>query len=406
MSPEGVPGAFSLPTVTAGLLAGFVGFASSFAVIIAGLSAVGASQAQAASGLMALSVAMGLGGILLSLRTRQPISVAWSTPGAALLATSALPHGGFAAAVGAFLACGIAIVIAGLWKPLGRAVAAIPAPLANAMLAGVLLGLCLAPVEAVIQFPVIGLAIVVTWAVVARLRRLLAVPAAVLVTAIAIVWNAGLIPGLAPETTWTGLSAWPGGIGALLPEPVFVMPVFDAAAMIGIALPLFIVTMASQNIPGIAVLNANGYRPEPGPLFTTTGVFSLLAAPMGGHAVNLAAITAALCAGPEAHPDPARRYGAAVVAGCAYIGFGLLAGLATAFIAAAPPVLIEAVAGLALLGAFAASLAAALTEPRHREAAAVTFLVTASGLSFFGIAGAFWGLLAGGAVMALGRWRA
>jgi benzoate membrane transport protein len=406
MSPEGVPGAFSLPTVTAGLLAGFVGFASSFAVIIAGLSAVGASQAQAASGLMALSVAMGLGGILLSLRTRQPISVAWSTPGAALLATSALPHGGFAAAVGAFLACGIAIVIAGLWKPLGRAVAAIPAPLANAMLAGVLLGLCLAPVEAVIQFPVIGLAIVVTWAVVARLRRLLAVPAAVLVTAIAIVWNAGLIPGLAPETTWTGLSAWPGGIGALLPEPVFVMPVFDAAAMIGIALPLFIVTMASQNIPGIAVLNANGYRPEPGPLFTTTGVFSLLAAPMGGHAVNLAAITAALCAGPEAHPDPARRYGAAVVAGCAYIGFGLLAGLATAFIAAAPPVLIEAVAGLALLGAFAASLAAALTEPRNREAAAVTFLVTASGLSFFGIAGAFWGLLAGGAVMALGRWRA
>ena len=406
MSPEGVPGAFSLPTVTAGLLAGFVGFASSFAVIIAGLSAVGASQAQAASGLMALSVAMGLGGILLSLRTRQPISVAWSTPGAALLATSALPHGGFAAAVGAFLACGIAIVIAGLWKPLGRAVAAIPAPLANAMLAGVLLGLCLAPVEAVIQFPATGLAIVVTWAVVARLRRLLAVPAAVLVTAIAIVWNAGLIPGLVPETTWNGLSAWPGGIGALLPEPVFVMPVFDAAAMIGIALPLFIVTMASQNIPGIAVLNANGYRPEPGPLFTTTGVFSLLAAPMGGHAVNLAAITAALCAGPEAHPDPARRYGAAVVAGCAYIGFGLLAGLATAFIAAAPPVLIEAVAGLALLGAFAASLAAALAEPRHREAAAVTFLVTASGLSFFGIAGAFWGLLAGGAVMALGRWRA
>ena len=400
------PGAFSTPTITAGLLAGFVGFASSFAVIIAGLSAVGATQDQAASGLMALSIAMGLCGILLSLKTRQPISVAWSTPGAALLATSALPHGGFAAAVGAFLACGLAIVVAGLWKPLGRAVAAIPAPLANAMLAGVLLGLCLAPVEAVAQFPAIGIAVVVTWAVVARVRRLLAVPAAVLVTAVLIAWHAGLVPGIPPASNWPALAAWPGeGLAVLLPGPVFVMPVFEPAAMIGIALPLFIVIMASQNIPGMAVLNANGYRPEPGPLFTATGVFSLLSAPLGGHAVNLAAITAALCAGPEAHPDPARRYGAAVVAGCAYIGFGVLAGAATAFIAASPPVLIEAVAGLALLGAFAASLSAALAEPAHREAAVVTFLVTASGLTILGISGAFWGLLAGGGMMALARWR-
>lgn len=405
--PAATGGAFSLPPVTAGLLAGFVGFASTFAVIIAGLTSVGATQTQAASGLMALSVAMGLAGILLSLKKRQPISVAWSTPGVALLATTAAPEGGFAAAVGAFLVCGAAIVIAGLWKPLGRAVAAIPAPLANAMLAGVLLGLCLAPVEAVAQFPVIGLAIVVTWAVVARLRRLMAVPAAVLVTALLIAWNAGLIPGIAAAESWPGLTAWPGyGIAELLPLPVFVMPVFEPAAMIGIALPLFIVTMASQNIPGIAVLNANGYRPDPGPLFTTTGVFSLLAAPLGGHAVNLAAITAALCAGPDAHPDPSKRYGAAVVAGWTYIGFGLLAGLATALIAAAPPVLIEAVAGLALLGAFGASLAAALSEPRHREAAVVTFVVTASGLTLLGISGAFWGLVAGGAMMALARWRA
>lgn len=384
-------GAFSLPTITAGLLAAFVGFASSFAVIIAGLGAVGATQAQAASGLMALSIAMGLGGILLSLKTRQPISVAWSTPGAALLVTAAVPEGGFGAAVGAFLVCGIAIVVAGLWKPLGRAVAAIPPALANAMLAGILLGLCLAPVQAVAQLPILGLAIVVTWAVVARFKRLLAVPAAVLVAAVLIAATGDFAPGI---------------MAAVAPEPVFVMPRFEAAAMIGIALPLFIVTMASQNIPGIAVLGANGYRPAPGPLFTTTGVFSLLAAPLGGHAVNLAAITAALCAGPEAHPDPTKRYGAAVVAGAAYIGFGLLAGLATAFIAASPPVLIEAVAGLALLGAFGASIAAAVSEPRDREAAVVTFLVTASGITFLGIGGAFWGLLAGGAVMALGRWRA
>ncbi|MDI3308930.1 MAG: benzoate/H(+) symporter BenE family transporter, partial [Acetobacteraceae bacterium] len=174
-------------------------------------------------------------------------------------------------------------------------------------------------------------------------------------------------------------------------------------AIVGIALPLFLVTMASQNIPGMAVLNVNGYRPAPGPLFTVTGLFSLLAAPFGGHGVNLAAITAALCAGPEVHPDPTRRWPAAVVAGAVYVLFGLLAGAATAFVGAAPPILIQAVAGLALLGAFGGALMGAVAEPQDREAAIITFIVTASGLTVFGISGAFWGLLAGGAMRALGR---
>ena len=182
-------------------------------------------------------------------------------------------------------------------------------------------------------------------------------------------------------------------------------PAFTLAAAIGIALPLFLVTMASQNIPGMAVLNANGYRPPPGPLFAATGAFSLLGAPFGGHAVNLAAITAALCAGPEAEPDPARRWWAAVVAGAVYVGFGLLAGTAAAFVGAAPPVLIQAVAGLALLGAFGSALQAAVAAPAQREAAVITFLVTASGLTLLGISGAFWGLLAGGAMLALHRRR-
>jgi benzoate membrane transport protein len=164
--------------------------------------------------------------------------------------------------------------------------------------------------------------------------------------------------------------------------------------------------MASQNIPGIAVLNVNGYRPAPGLLFTITGVFSLFSAPFGGHAVNLAAITAALCAGEDAHPDPARRYWAAVVAGVAYVLLGLLAGAATAFISASPPILIEAVAGLALIGAFGSALMGAVSAAQDREAAVLTFLVTASGLTFFGISGAFWGLIAGGAMLALTRWRA
>jgi benzoate membrane transport protein len=387
--PAAAGGAFSAPTLTAGLLAAFVGFASSFPVIIAGLTHVGASRAEAASGLVALSVAMGICGILLSLQRRMPISVAWSTPGAALLATTPIPDGGFPAAVGAFLACGLLIVVAGLWKPLGRWVAAIPSALANAMLAGVLFGLCLAPVEAVAAYPLLGLAIVVAWAIVARLRRLLAVPAAVLVAAILIAATSDLAPG---------------AMDAIAPDLVFVMPRFDAAAMVGIALPLFIVTMASQNIPGIAVLAANGFRPAPGPLFTATGLFSILAAPFGSHAINLAAITAALCAGEDAHPERNKRWAAAVVAGLGYVGFGLAAGAATAFIAASPPILIEAVAGLALLGVFGGAISAIAAEPRDREAAAITFLVTASGITFLGIGGAFWGLVAGGAFMALARW--
>lgn len=383
-------GAFSVQALAAGLLAAFVGFASSFAVIIQGLTTVGASQAEAASGLMALSISMGVCAIWLSLRTRLPISVAWSTPGAALLATSGALEGGFAVAVGAFLVTGLLIVLAGMWKPLGRWVAAIPAPLANAMLAGVLFGLCVAPVRAVAQMPLLGLAIVITWAVVGRINRLYAVPASVLVAAILI-------------ASTTDISA--SSMGSLWPHPVLIVPSFSFAAVIGIALPLFIVTMASQNIPGIAVLNVNGYRPDPSPLFRTTGIFSLFSAPFGGHAVNLAAITAALCAGEDAHPDPKRRYWAAIVAGLLYIVFGLLAGAATAFISASPPILIEAVAGLALLGAFGSALMAAVSAPEGREAAVVTFIVTAAGLSFLGISGAFWGLVAGGAMLALQRWR-
>jgi len=371
----------SARAVLAGVLAAFVGFASSFAVIINGLTAVGATQQQAASGLMALSIAMGVCGILLSLRRRMPISVAWSTPGAALLAT---------AAVGAFLLTGVLIVLAGLFRPLGRWVAAIPAPLANAMLAGVLLNLCLAPVRAVAEAPALGLPVVVVWAVVARLQRVYAVPASVLVAVALIALTAH------PDAAKLG-SLWP----ALVP----VWPVFTPAAVVGIAVPLFIVTMASQNIPGMAVLTVNGFRPPAAPLFRATGIASVLAAPFGSHAVNLAAITAAMCAGEDAHPNPARRYWAAATAGAVYVLFGLGAGAATGFLAASPPILIEAVAGLALLGAFGAAIMAAVADPASREAAVICFLVTGSGVTLLGISGAFWGLVAGGAFLLLGRWR-
>jgi benzoate membrane transport protein len=374
--------------VFAGLLAAFVGFASSFAVVLQGLAAAGATRSQAASGLMALSIAMGLCAVVVSFKRRQPVSIAWSTPGAALLAASGTPAAGFGASVGAFLVCGALFVLAGLWRPLGRAVAAIPPCLANAMLAGVLLGLCLAPVHAVAALPTLGLPVVLVWAVVFRIKRLFAVPAAVVVAFALIAWQG--VPA--------GTSDW-------WPSPVLVRPVWDWSAVIGLGVPLFLVTMASQNIPGLAVLNLNGYQPPPGSLFRVTGLFTLMAAPFGGHAVNLAAITAAMCAGPEAHRDPQRRYWAAIIAGLAYVGFGLLVGAATSFTAASPPVLIEAVAGLALLGAFGSALLGAVKETEGREAALVTFLVTGSGQSFLGISGAFWGLVAGGALLALERWK-
>lgn len=381
---------FSLQSLFMGCLTAFVGFASSFAVVLQGLKAVGATDFQAASGLMALSVSMGICAIVLSATTRLPVSIAWSTPGAALLATTGVIEGGFAGAVGAFIICAGLIIIAGLFKPLGRAVASIPTPLANAMLSGVIIGLCFAPIKAIGFNPALGLPIILAWIIVGAINRLFAVPAALAAFVLVMMFGVDIPSG-----------AMDSVLQSLTPPMEFVMPEFHLQAIISMALPLFIVTMASQNIPGIAVLKVNNYDPQPGPLFATTGFFSLLATPFGGHAVNLAAITAAMCAGEDAHADPNRRYWAAIISGIGYIILGLLAGVVTAFVALAPPVLIQAVAGLALVGAFSGSAVAAFKEPDTREAAAITFLITASGLSFGGISGAFWGLLGGGLMMAL-----
>lgn len=374
----------------AGAIASFVGFASSFAVVVKGLLAMGATQAQATSGLIAVGVAMGLCGIVLSFARKVPVSIAWSTPGAALLASMAAPPGGYAEAVGAFIVSACLIILAGSIERIGRLVASIPSSIANAMLAGILLNLCFAPVRALGQMPWAAFAIIATWAIVGRLKKLWAVPAALIVTVIVVIMT---MQGDAPS------------LATLWPHFEFVTPHFSLSAVIGIGVPLFLVTMASQNIPGMAVLNMNGFHPPMGPLLRMTGYFSLAANFFGGHAVNLAAITAALCSNPEADPDPKRRYWAAIVSGVLYVIFGLCAGAATAFIAASPPILIEAVAGLALLGALGASLMGAMQNGETREAALITFLLSASGLTFFGIGGAFWGLLGGGAMLALQKFQ-
>ncbi|MFC3503740.1 benzoate/H(+) symporter BenE family transporter [Micromonospora krabiensis] len=376
--------------VLAGAVTAVVGFASSFTVVLAGLRAVGADARQAASGLLALCVASGLAAAWLGLRYRIPMSIAWSTPGAALLMATGPVPGGWPVAVGAFIVSGLLIVAAGLVRPLGRAVAAIPKPIAGAMLAGVLLPLCTAPVRALVEVPRLAGPVVVAWLLLHRYARRWAVPGALVVAVVAI--------------AWTSAHAGLGAIG-LRPVVELTPPSWNVSALVGLALPLFLVTMAAQNVPGMAVLVGYGYRPPFTAALRTTGLLSVLAAPVGGHAVNLAAITAALAAGPDAHPDRDRRWIASVTAGVGLALLGLGAGAATALVAVAPPILIEAVAGLALLGALATALASALADPAGREAAVVTFAVTASGVTLVGVGGAFWGLVAGCLMLLLFRHR-
>jgi benzoate membrane transport protein len=390
-SPSPPTAASALQPISAGLLAAVVGFASSFAIVLAGYTAVGATPAQAASGLFAICLGQGILGIGFAIVTRMPITIAWSTPGAALLIATGMPVGGFPVAVGAFLVAAVLVVAAGVWRPFGRAVAAIPLSLAGAMLAGVLLELCLAPVKAVSALPGLTLPIIAAWAIALRFARPFAIPIAVVVTAIVIA-VATPVP--------------PGTLADLVPHPVFVFPAFTATALIGIAVPLFIVTMASQNVPGLAVLRVNGYRPDVGPIFVWTGLGSVVTAFFGGHSLNLAAITAALCAGPDAHPDPARRWIASLTCAVAYVFIAFGATLAAAFVTASPPLLIEAVAGLALLGSLGGALSSALAREDERLPAIVTFVIAGSGVSFLGIGAAFWGLVAGGALLAALKWRA
>ncbi|WP_030451164.1 benzoate/H(+) symporter BenE family transporter [Herbidospora cretacea] len=360
--------------IVAGIVTAVVGFASSFAILLGGFQAVGASPAQAASGLLAACLAVGAGSMWLSLRYRMPIVVAWSTPGAALLASTGAVEGGFATAVGAFLVSSALIVVAGLFTPLGRWIAMIPQPIAAAMLAGVLLPLCLAPVEAVVQVPALAVPVVLVWLVLMRFARTWAVPAALVVAVVLIA---------AP-------------VDAGWPRLAFTAPQFTVQGVVSIAVPLFLVTMASQNVPGMAVMAGFGYRVPLAAALRVTGVASAVASPFGGHAVNLAAISAALSAGPDAEPDPARRWIASTTSGVAMIALGLSAAVATSFVVQSPPILIQGVAGLALLGALTSAI-----RNIEGEAAIITFLVTASGVAFLGVGAAFWGLLAGGVVHVL-----
>ncbi len=374
-----------LHPLLAGAVTALVGFTSSFTVVLAGLRAVGANQAQAASGLLTVCVVMGLLAIWLGWRHRIPISIAWSTPGAALLIATGPVRGGFGTAVAAFAICGALIALTGLLAPLRRLVLAIPRPIANGLLAGVLLELCVVPVTTVVHRPALAIPIVLTWLVLTRVARRWAVPAAMAVAIAEILSSSG----------HSQLST-----GQLVPTLTVTAPAWSVTALT-LGASLFIVTMASQNVPGIAVLDGFGYQVPVRPILVQTGIGTVLGAVFGGHVVNLAAISAALCAGPDAHPDRARRWLASSFAGVCYLMFGVAAGLLSALIAVAPPGLVETVAGLALIATLGSSLAAASgdeligTAGRYRDSAVLTFLVTASGINVAGIGSPLWGLLAG-----------
>ena len=373
---------------TAGFIAVLVGFTSSVAIVLQAALAFKASPAELASWMWALCLGMGLCTLVPSLWLRKPVMVAWSTPGAAVLATAGLA-GGFsmAEAVGAFMVCAALITLCGVTGWFERVMNRLPLAIASGLLAGVLARFGMQAFTAAQTALPLVLTMLLTYLLGKRLTPRYAVPLTLLV-AVAFV---AVSPGLSGAGIEWGLA-----------KPVLVLPVFTLSAAVSLALPLFVVTMASQNLPGVAAIQSAGYS-GPGvhdgipisKIITLTGLATLVLAPFGGFALNLSAITAAICMGREAHPDPARRYTAAVSCGLLYVLIGVMGAAVTGVLLAFPKELIAAIAGLALLGTIGNALALALRDEQHREAALVTFLVTLSGVVIAGVGSAFWGVLAG-----------
>lgn len=375
----------SAQAVATGVSAALLGYASSVAVVVAGLTAAGATPRQVGSALLVLGVLMAVASAALSVRLRLPVAVVWSTPGLALLTGLGEVDGGFAAVVGGFLLAGLLTVLTGLVTPLVRAFGRLPVPLTAAVLGGVLLPFCLEPARAVAELPLEAGAVVLAWAVALRYAPRWAAPVALL--------------ALVAVTVALGVQL-PSG-GDVVPRLDVVAPQLTLASVTQVALPLYLVTMAAQNLVGLSVLTSFGYRPPVGVLLTSMGAASAAGAPFGAPTVNLAAITGALTAGPSAHEDPARRWVATATAGTTYLVLAALAPLTSALVTRTDPRLVATAAGLALVGAFAGAVTTALAEERTRTAAAVTLLVTASGTSLAGLGPAVLGLAAGGVVLLL-----
>ncbi|MCO5111871.1 MAG: benzoate/H(+) symporter BenE family transporter [Burkholderiaceae bacterium] len=371
----------SLSAFTAGFVAVLVGFTSSVAIVFQAAQAFHATPAQITSWMWALGLGMGLCTLVPSLWLRKPVMVAWSTPGAAVLATAGLA-GGFsmAEAIGAFMVCAALITAAGVTGWFERIMGRIPMEIASALLAGVLARFGLQAFAAAQTALPLVLLMLACYLVARRLLPRYAV----VVTLVAAIAYAAL----------QGQMAW-SAVEFEFAMPQFTMPQFTWGAVVSLALPLFVVTMASQNLPGVAVMRATGYDMPVSGLITLTGVATLILAPFGAFALNFSAITAAICMGPEAHEEPDRRYTAAVSCGALYVLIGIFGAVVTGLLTAFPKELVVAIAGLALLNTIGNGLAVALRDEGHREAALITFLVTLSGVVIAGIGSAFWGVVAG-----------
>jgi benzoate membrane transport protein len=364
-------------------VAAIVGFGGTLAIIIAAAAAVGATQLQTASWVTAICLAMAVETAWLSWRTKMPVITAWSTPGAALIAAST----GFSMgeAVGAFLVTGVLLVITGLFKPLTRLIARIPGSVASGMLAGIVVTFAIGAVKTIPADPWLILPLIAAFFVIRLFNPALSV-LVVLVGGGAIAFLTGRVGGLpTPELSTLTLIA----------------PQFTVQAIVGLAIPLYLVTMASQNLSGLAVLKADGYDPPPGSLIGVTGLGSVLTAPLGASTTNLSAISAAICTGPDVHPDPTKRWQTGPFYALAYLIFAAFGASLVAIFAVLPQNLIVLVAGLALVASLANALSIALKDANERMAATITFAVTASGLTLFGIGSAFWGLVGGLIVLLL-----
>lgn len=371
----------SLSAFVAGFVAVLVGFTSSVAIVFQAAQSFGATPAQITSWIWALGLGMGLCSLVPSLLLRKPVMVAWSTPGAAVLATAGAA-GSFSMgeAVGAFMVCSLLVILVGATRGLERVADRIPMEIASALLAGVLARFGIQAFAAAQTAMPLVLLMVGAYLVA---RRMAARYAVVVTLMVGILW-----------VLMTGQMAW-SMESVRLAMPVFVVPQWSVSAIVSLAIPLFVVTMASQNLPGMAVIRASGYELPVSRLITMTGWASLVLAPFGAFALNFSAITAAICMGPEAHEDRLKRYTAAASCGAIYIGIGLFGALVTGLLTSFPKELVVAIAGIALLSTIGNGLASALRDERHREPALITFLVTLSGITLMDIGSAFWGVVAG-----------
>ena len=371
--------------IVAGTVASVTGVAASTAIFLSACVAIGATKEQSVSMVALLLVFYGALSMVLSWRFKMPLSIVWSTPGAALLAGSSVSGIGFDNAMGGILVCGALLALTGLWPKLGDLVSAIPKSIASAMLAGVIFSFCVAPFAASAEYPLLVLPVIATWLVLYWLAPIWASPVAIVLAFTLIGFNQGLSVSAADWLVTVG----------------FVQPSFNLASIFTIALPLYLVTMAAQNVPGIAIMKSYGYQVPFRAVLTTTGIGTVFAAFLGGFVMNLAAITAALNANEQAHKDPAKRWIASVSGGVVYWIFAAFTGIAVAFVYQTPRDLLLAASGLALLPTIINAFNVMVETAKERLPAVITFLVASSGISFFSVGAAFWAIVVGLAVIQL-----